>query len=778
MPSTHGFIQSAEEVLPGYVLTGEENEDQREAIAADKGRCLFIVAGPGSGKTTALALRALKLIYVDTVAPKNLLATTFTKKAAKELRSRILEWGERLRSTLEPDEEWSAEEYQNLDLNATRTGTLDSVAEEAIGTHRAPGEQPPVVIEEFVAQSLLLRAGLFQEGRFRREEFVEYLISLQGDNRRPDMRRMIDITARIRDRWAQDGVDLDDFAQNEEHIGAELVSDALRDYVKDLEERGVADFANLEERFLALLQADRLESLTEDLEALLVDEYQDTNLLQEKIYFELTKCVRESGGNISVVGDDDQSLYRFRGATVDLFESFPERVSDVADEEPDPIFLNNNYRSTGPIVALVNDFIDIDEAYQDVRVAGKPAIRAMRNVEEHPPVVGIFRDNVGELSHVLSEFVEDIFHGDGRRVGDYQISAGEDTDLGDCALLSYKVRERRSSGEARLPLHLRRDLRAGEVPLEVYNPRGRDIGRIDTIERLCGLLLECIDPDQTVEGNIETLTTAETAAFNRWRDRARAYIDEDPEPLEPRSLEDFVEGWRQRRGTTGGWVDEVQLSELIYKLVTWIPEFQDNIEGLVHLELVLRTVTQAATFSSYGCAIRFGEYEDNSINRLYRDVFSTIALGEVDVDEELLETLPTNRLNVLTVHQAKGLEFPMVIADIGSDFRSNHWTQAFARFPRAGSVAHHLENTLRQYSDGLEPPDRGARDRAFDDLFRQYYVAFSRARDLLVLTGLNPVRGTTVDGDETDTTVENVAAGWDRNGDWHWDRGLPNLYHI
>ena len=69
------------------------NAGQRQAVEATKGASLFLVAGPGTGKTATLTMRMLKLIFVDGVSPRGILATTFTKKAAQELRSRLLSWG-------------------------------------------------------------------------------------------------------------------------------------------------------------------------------------------------------------------------------------------------------------------------------------------------------------------------------------------------------------------------------------------------------------------------------------------------------------------------------------------------------------------------------------------------------------------------------------------------------------------------------------------------------------------------------------------------------------
>ena len=74
------------------------NKDQKKAILSDAKQSQFIVAGPGSGKTTVMVLKILKYIFVDDIKPNEILATTFTKKAADEMYSRILGWEMRLRT--------------------------------------------------------------------------------------------------------------------------------------------------------------------------------------------------------------------------------------------------------------------------------------------------------------------------------------------------------------------------------------------------------------------------------------------------------------------------------------------------------------------------------------------------------------------------------------------------------------------------------------------------------------------------------------------------------
>ena len=109
---------------------------------------------------------------------------------------------------------------------------------------------------------------------------------------------------------------------------------AINDYIHELEKKLLFDFSLIEADFLDKLRDNKLESFVKDLKLVLVDEYQDTNLLQEQIYFEIGKYAINNGGSFTVVGDDDQSLYRFRGATVDLFTNFKERIIKILKIEP------------------------------------------------------------------------------------------------------------------------------------------------------------------------------------------------------------------------------------------------------------------------------------------------------------------------------------------------------------------------------------------------------------------------------------------------------------
>jgi len=156
-----------------------------------------------------------------------------------------------------------------------------------------------------------------------------------------------------------------------------------------------------------------------------------------------------------------------------------------------------------------------------------------------------------------------------------------------------------------------------------------------------------------------------------------------------------------------------------------------------------------------------------SVAHLLLYFLAPIAEGTAKVDEELIDAFPRDRLNILSIHQSKGLEFPLVIVDVGSDFKGNrnHHAHRFKRFPDKPGTPHNLEDLVRPHSP-LSVLRRPPEDRAFDDLYRQFFVAFSRPEEVLLLVGLNgshPDRG----------SIQNVATGWARSGSSVWNNNLP-----
>jgi DNA helicase-2/ATP-dependent DNA helicase PcrA len=739
---------------------------------------LQIVAGPGSGKTTALVLRALRFVIVDGLLPEHVLLTTFTKKAADEIRTRLIEWGLLLIGHLQ---RYGPSQIQaqlaQVDVNRFVTGTLDSVCEDAIRTMRAATDPAPVLLEGFAANALMHRKGLtgpaYAAGTIV-PAVATYLSGFTLDGRPPgNVGELIAAVRPIFDRFAHDLVNLQQFGALSPHTSARAaLRQAYDAYVQHLLETNRLDFALLERTFLERLQAGRLARFTDTVRAVLVDEYQDTNLLQESIYFSI---VAQSHASFTVVGDDDQSLYRFRGATVELFRNFRARLAQVipgtVSQRAD---LVGNYRSTPEVVDFFNAFVTNDPDFSPARVQPpKPAIQA-RLPRNGAPVLGMFRADLDTLAADLAAFLDDIFRGAGRAVpnpagGNATIARSPNNgDFGDAVLLAHSVNEFTSSfmGQApreRLPRVLRRELQTRNIG--VFNPRGQALRDIPDVQQLVGAMLECLDPQAAIQGPMR-LRGISQQYLGAFRAAYTQYAGANPPPTVPHGLAAFVNAWgrRQSQAPQQPWPREWPLLELCFTLLAWFPRLRDDPEGQVHLEAIARAIAQSATFSPYKALVLngSGQHDQRSIEFALRDIFAQLAENAIDVDEEVMPSVPRDRFAMMTIHQAKGLEFPLVVVDVASDFRTNHAKTRFRRFPDQPSNVAAMEDdlapactvgALRQQRTGLQ--------RTFEDLIRLYYVAFSRPQSVLLLVGLDPCL-------QYRTSVRHVGNFWRRDGTWAW----------
>jgi DNA helicase-2/ATP-dependent DNA helicase PcrA len=713
---------------------------------------------------------------VDGLDPGRIVATTFTVKAAAELRSRILGWGFRAIDVLGRDEAIPVEARERLssiDVNQVITGTVDSICETMLRDWRPPGTQPPIMADDFVSQTLMLRHGLFENGRYRSASLNTVLADLRGGrpNAGLNVATKTNVLLDVIDRRSHDRVEwgayLEPMTREKERL-----DEALQAYTGALNDRGMVGFAELEQLALERLESGELDEFRNSVDALIVDEYQDTNLLQEQLYFAIAEA---SGGALTVVGDDDQSLYRFRGATVELFSRFADRYQDHFGAEPIATFLQTNYRSTKTLVQFINNYAGVDASYQSARVAEKPALQPGPAAAQGLPVLAMFRDDRHLLARDLAQFIHQIFRGGGYNLpnGEVITASGDGGDVGDCAFLCSSPRELNSGGRPRLPLLLRQELEAADPPIRLFNPRGEHLVSTQIVAILGGLLLEAIDPGSRVEtlGARSLFNSIDT--FGQWRDTAQAFLSTGPA-----GLRNFVNAWANRRpAKRGRWPRSVPVLDLLYGVVHFFPELYDDPEGQVHLEVFTRQLSAADQVGSFRGRILFDPsaaadghgytLPDRSVIELLRNFLGPIAAGVIGINEELIQTFPRDRLSVLSVHQAKGLEFPIVIVDVGSDFATNNHMQAFKRFPAGPEASERMEDVFRPYSVGLGPPDRSPLDRAFDDLFRQFFVAYSRPQDVVLLVGLSAAR--------PGGRIPNVGLGWDRLGNATWTNNQPYL---
>ncbi|MBV4538739.1 MULTISPECIES: DNA helicase II [Pseudomonas] len=293
------------------LLLNSLNDAQRQAVAASVGRQL-VLAGAGSGKTRVLVHRIAWLIQVEQASPHSILSVTFTNKAAAEMRQRI-------------------EQLMGINPAGMWVGTFHGLA------HR------------------LLRAH-WQEARLAQNFQI-----LDSDDQQRLVKRVIRELGLDEQRWPVRQAQWFINGQKDEglrpqHIqpGGDLFLGTMRSiyvaYEQACERAGVIDFSELLLRALDLWRDNPglLEHYQRRFRHLLVDEFQDTNAVQ----YAWLRLLAKGGDSLMVVGDDDQSIYGWRGAKI-------ENIHQYTDDFPDAemIRLEQNYRSTGGILKAANALI-------------------------------------------------------------------------------------------------------------------------------------------------------------------------------------------------------------------------------------------------------------------------------------------------------------------------------------------------------------------------------------------------------------------------------------
>ncbi len=288
---------------------------------------LLVLAGAGSGKTRVLAHRLAHLIGSGAAAPHEIMAVTFTNKAAKELRARI-------DSLLEAADTGEAPARRNHGRGLW-VGTFHSICarilREEIEALEGPYRRNFVIFDETEQLALIKdaisRLGLDDKAYPPRS--VQSQISKAKNN---------NLTA-------------EGFAETATGYGGRNIAKIFAEYQTNLERQNALDFDDLLLLAARLFQTrpDRLAAYQRRFRHILVDEYQDTNQTQ----YQLIKLLSEASRNLFVVGDVDQSIYSFRAADFRIILQFKQ---DFPDAQVIP--LEENYRSTQTILDAANAVID------------------------------------------------------------------------------------------------------------------------------------------------------------------------------------------------------------------------------------------------------------------------------------------------------------------------------------------------------------------------------------------------------------------------------------
>jgi DNA helicase-2/ATP-dependent DNA helicase PcrA len=349
-------------VLADALLEGL-NPEQREAVQATEGP-LLVLAGAGSGKTRVLTNRVAWLIGVCGIAPEAILAVTFTNKAAGEMRERVVK-------LLGPDAE-------GVWLSTFHSSCVRILRREIGQLGRSRG----FVIYDEDDSLGLVREALRRHGRDPKEEARA-------------------LRWRI-DQWKNAGLLPAAAAERAEDLDSEGSAEVYATYQRLLAEANALDFGDL-----LLLTVELFERFPEVLrhyqerwQYVLVDEYQDTNRVQYRLVNQLAGGHR----NLCVVGDPDQSIYRWRGADV-------RNILDFERDFPDAkvVKLERNYRSTQRILSGAGAVVENNP--------GRPAKRMVTDRGEGERIaVYAARDDRDEAQFVVRGILEAVREG-GRSYG-------------------------------------------------------------------------------------------------------------------------------------------------------------------------------------------------------------------------------------------------------------------------------------------------------------------------------------------------------------------------
>ena len=313
-PPTSRRVPESPELVPDAPWLQGLNPPQREAVLTTEGPVL-VLAGAGTGKTAALTARLANLIATRKAWPSQILAVTFTNKAAREMKERV--------------SQISGGQIEGMPW----LGTFHSVAARMLRAH---------------AELVGLKANFTILDTDDQLRVLKQLIQASNlDEKRWPARQLAGMIDRWKNRgWLPAQVD----AGEAEAFGPGRGRDLYAAYQERLKTLNACDFGDLLLHMLAILRAhpDVLESYRDRFKYILVDEYQDTNSGQ----YEWLRLLAEPRRNLCCVGDDDQSIYSWRGAEVANILKF-----DADFPGAKVIRLEQNYRSTSHILAAADGLI-------------------------------------------------------------------------------------------------------------------------------------------------------------------------------------------------------------------------------------------------------------------------------------------------------------------------------------------------------------------------------------------------------------------------------------
>lgn len=563
-------------------LLEELNDKQYEAVINTEGPCL-VIAGAGSGKTKVLTHKIAYIIQEKQIKPWNILAITFTNKAANEMKQRV----------------------ENLIGDVSKDmwiGTFHSICVRILRRYiDRIGFESSFVIFDTSDQRTLIKDCLKRleiDDKMFTDRSVQYEIS----NAKNEMLEPDTYAARANG----------DFRK-------EKIATIYELYQKRLKENNAIDFDDIINFTIKILteNPDVLEYYSEKFKNVLVDEYQDTN----KAQFMLVSLFASRYGNITVVGDNDQGIYSFRGADIQNILNFEKDFPGTKI-----IKLEQNYRCTKSILDAANIVIKNNETKYDKKLWTKnekgalPQVyRAEDEYDEARYIVSIINHLRREEYYKYSDFSV-LYRMNTQSRAIEEILVREDIPYK--IIGGLKFYERKEIKNIIAYLRLINNINDNLSLRRIINEPKRGIGKtsLDNIQQIS---------EQNGISMYEIIKNAEQYGLNRVYANSRQFIE-------------IIEELRSTK-------DQLTISELIKQTLnktgyTKALETENTIEAQNRIENLEEFLTVAIEFESQAA--------ENTLSEFLEGI--TLSSDIDNLEEE------QDSITLMTLHSAKGLEFPVV----------------------------------------------------------------------------------------------------------------------
>lgn len=658
-----------EEILEGL------NKKQYEAVTNVEGPCL-VIAGAGSGKTKVLTHKIAYLMGEKGISPWHILAITFTNKAANEMKERV--------------EGLVGEVAKDMWI-----GTFHSICVRILRRYiDRIGFDHSFIIFDTSDQRTLIKDCL-KELKIDDKMFTDRAVQFEISNAKNEMLEPEQYTVKAAGDYRK-----------------EKIASVYELYQKRLKENNAIDFDDIINFTIKILMEnpDVLNYYTQKFQYILVDEYQDTN----KSQFTLITLLGSKHGNITVVGDNDQSIYSFRGADISNILNFEKDFPGTKI-----IKLEQNYRCTQHILDAANSVIKNNEAKYEKKLWTENEKGELPCFHQADDEYDEGRYIAGQIEHLKREEYYDysdfaiLYRMNTQSRAIEEILRRED--------IPYKIvgglkfYERKEIKDIISYLRLINNPSDNLALKRIINEPKRGIGKT-SLENVQ------IIAEQNNSSMYEVIKKAEQYGLNRVYLNSREFINQ-------------IEELRSQK-------DELSLSELVKETLK-----KTGYTKALHEENTIEAENRIENLEEFlTVAMEFEEEAENTLNDFLEGITLT---SDIDNMEDA-----DNSVTLMTLHSAKGLEFPVVFL-VGMEE---------GIFPGYKSISEpkELEEERRLCYVGITRAKR------------HLFLTCSRQRTIFGSTSCNPVSRfikeipeDEIEGfEEISTKVQNVFS--DKNYDWEY----------